>query len=394
MRAALAAVFSAALGYGTLLPLVPVYLGAAGGGDVTWHSGALPAAFLVAAAICAPAWGHVSDRAGRRTVIASGAGGAILAVVPFFMRHGLAQLYAFQALAGVSFGAVVPAALALVYETGDARSRPRRIGWYGTVLLGGYLVGPALGGWLAGLAESGARLAPHQIVQLALGIQAAAAALALGVLYFGAPSDAAQQASEPRIQDRPEPAHAAEALVALVAAMLTAFLLGGFEIMTVLHLRTALGLGSSEVAVLFIACGTAMALIQLFIMPHVPERAARPGPGLALVGLSGMALAAMPLARTYASTIVLGAAIGGTLGLAFGILALGMASVSGARRGLALGAQNAAIAAGQAAGSIFGAALFPLLASRAFPLLAGAVTVATLLLAAFTTRTGPVRRQS
>ena len=31
-----------ALGYGTLVPLVPVYLDASGGGDVAWHTGALP----------------------------------------------------------------------------------------------------------------------------------------------------------------------------------------------------------------------------------------------------------------------------------------------------------------------------------------------------------------
>ena len=48
MSGALFALFAAALGYGTLVPLVPVYLRASGGGDAAWHSGALPAAFLAA----------------------------------------------------------------------------------------------------------------------------------------------------------------------------------------------------------------------------------------------------------------------------------------------------------------------------------------------------------
>lgn len=53
MSGALLALFAAALGYGTLVPLVPVYLRAIGGGEVACHSGALPAVFLTAASAAA-----------------------------------------------------------------------------------------------------------------------------------------------------------------------------------------------------------------------------------------------------------------------------------------------------------------------------------------------------
>lgn len=42
MSGTLSALFAVALGYGTLVPRVPVYLDASGGGDVAWHTGALP----------------------------------------------------------------------------------------------------------------------------------------------------------------------------------------------------------------------------------------------------------------------------------------------------------------------------------------------------------------
>lgn len=373
MSGALFALFAAALGYGTLVPLVPVYLRAIGGGDVAWHSGALPALFLAAASVAAPLWGHLSDRVGRRPVIAAGCAGAGLAVVPFFVEHGLAQLYVFQALAGLSFGAVLPAALAMLYESGDAGSRARRVAWYGVALLGGYLAGPALGGWLGGLAEGAAALAAHRVVQIGLGVQASATALAL--LRVGL-------ARWPAVDAHEIAAHASQtraALLALLSATLVSFLLGGFEIGTTLHLRGPLGFGSREVAGLFVVCGAAMALVQLLALPRVPVHASRTAWALGVVIASGAALALMPYARSYIGTLALGAPLGGALGLAFGLLGLQMAAAGGARRGLALGAQNAAITGGQAAGSMLGAALFGALGERALQVFGAAVIGLSLL---------------
>jgi len=159
--------------------------------------------------------------------------------------------------------------------------------------------------------------------------------------------------------------------------------LGGFEIGTALHLRGPLGFGSREVAGLFIICGAAMALVQLVVLPRVPGNARRVAWALALVVASGAALTAMPLARSYAGTLALAAPLGGALGLAFGLLGLQMAAAAGARRGLALGAQNAAITGGQAAGSMLGGALFAALGESALPGFGAGIIGLALALAAF-----------
>ena len=377
----LLALFAAALGYGTLVPLVPVYLRTSGGGDVAWHSGALPAVFLAVASVAAPLWGYVSDRAGRRAVIAAGCAGAALAILPFFVEHGLAQLYAFQALAGLSFGAVLPAALAMLFESGDAGLRAHRVAWYGVALLGGYLAGPALGGAIAGLAEGPGALVAHRAVQLALGVQAAAAALALLRVSLGHWPAAAQTRSGPA-----EAPHAPRVLAALLAAALASFLLGGFEIGTALHLRGPLGFGSGEVAGLFIVCGAAMALVQLVILPRVPASARRISWALTLVAASGAALVFMPYARSYVATLALGVPLGGALGLAFGLLGLQMAAAGGAHRGLALGAQNAAITGGQAAGSMLGGVLFGVFGERALPGFGAGIIALAFVLATLSSR--------
>lgn len=385
--AVLFALFTSALGYGTLVPLVPVYLAAGGGGDVAWHSGALPAAFLISASVSAPLWGHLSDRVGRRIVLMCGSGGAVLAVVPFFLEHGLARLYGFQVLAGLAFGAVAPAALALLYEAGDPRSTARRVAWSGAATLGGYLTGPALGGWFAGLAEGSAALLPHQVLRLALGAQALAAAAAVVAVYLSALVSGASTAGPP--VQKIEIAQPGEALAALLAVVLASVMVGVFEIGTALHLRGPLGLGSREVAALFVACSGSMAIAQLVFLPRLPDRLSRIHMALAIIAFSGVALAAMAFAGSYAATLLLGALIGGGLGLVFGVLGLQMAAAAGPRRGLVLGAQNAAANAGQAAGSMLGGMVFAAFGENALPGLGVAMILLTLLLAVGKSRLQP-----
>ena len=378
------ALFTSALGYGTLVPLVPVYLAAAGGGDVPWHSGALPAAFLVSASASAPLWGHLSDRVGRRIVLMCGSGGALLAVVPFFVNHGLATLYAFQVLAGLAFGAVAPSSLALLYETGDPQSTARRVAWSGAATLGGYLTGPALGGWLAGWAEGPGALSAHQVLRLALGVQAFAAAAALIAAYFSVVPNQNSRAGTPT--QKRDPTNTGEAIATLLAMMLASFTVGAFEIGTALHLRGPLGLGSREAAALFIMCSGSMAVAQLVFLPRLPKRFPRIYVAFAIIAFSGVALAMMALADSYAATLLLTALIAGGLGLVFGVLGLQMAAAAGVRRGLALGAQNAASNASQAAGSILGGVAFAAFGEKALSGLGAAVILLVLLAAAVKSR--------
>jgi len=374
--ALLFAAFAAALGFGTLIPLVPVYL-AASGADVAWHSGALPAVFLAAASVSAPFWGHLSDRVARRFVVMAGSGGAALAVIPFLLGHGLAKLYVFQVLAGLSYGAVAPSALALLYEMGDSDRRARRVAWFGAATIGGFLTGPALGGWLAALAEGAAGLPVHRVVLGALGAQSVTAAVAAVFVHLTAATSVRPAGSF----DQPLATRETRtAMAALLAATLASFMIGSFEIATALHLRGPLALGSRDVAALFITCSAAMGITQLVFLSRISSAVSRVPLALALVAGSGALLAAMPLADSYFATLSLASLIGASLGLAVGLLGLQIATAAGARRGFALGLQNTAFNAGQAVGSMLGGILFASLGEVALALLGVGVVLLSLAL--------------
>ena len=365
--AILLAAFSAALGFGTLLPLLPVYL-AASGEEAPWHAGALPVVFLAAASISAPLWGRLSDRLGRAPVLIAGIAGTVVASAPFFLQHSLETLYGYQALAGLSFGAVGPVALASLYEA-TLDNRGRAVGWFGGATLAGYLSGPALG---AGIAALSTQLPPHRVLQLALGTQAALAlsALLLVVMAKRSPVPAGSSAGSGATQ---VPRRRA---IAVQAALLAAFMVGGFEIAASMYVRSPLHLGAKDVALIFMACSAAMIVMQLALLPRIAARAPRIELALGCITASAILLAVMGFVQAHSALLGLAALEGATLGLAFGLLNFETAASGGQSRGLLLGYQTAASNAGQAVGSAAGATAFLTMGVAAFPAL-GALGVLT-----------------
>ncbi|RUV73214.1 MAG: MFS transporter [Mesorhizobium sp.] len=73
--ALLLAVFAAAVGYGVVLPVLPLllesFLPSASFSSIGWHSGALTAIYAGAPLLSAPLWGRWSDRRGRRSLASS-----------------------------------------------------------------------------------------------------------------------------------------------------------------------------------------------------------------------------------------------------------------------------------------------------------------------------------
>lgn len=86
----LAAAFVVALGYGVVLPIVPLLVerivGVASPAAVAWHTGALSAVYMLAILVGAPLWGALSDRVGRRPVIMTGLAGYASRACPVLRR--------------------------------------------------------------------------------------------------------------------------------------------------------------------------------------------------------------------------------------------------------------------------------------------------------------------
>lgn len=135
------------LGFGIVLPLLPLYADTYGASELT--IGLLFASFSGMQFLTAPLWGRASDRHGRRPVILLGLFGSFLSYVLFGLAEALPEplvlLFASRIAAGL-FGGTIGTAYAYIADTTTPQERGRGMALIGAAFGIGFTIGPALGG--------------------------------------------------------------------------------------------------------------------------------------------------------------------------------------------------------------------------------------------------------
>ncbi|RCK68554.1 MFS transporter [Desertihabitans brevis] len=141
--------FSVAVGFGVMVPVLPVYAQSFGVG--TFEASAVISAFALVRLVTAPVVGPLIDRLGERPVLVTGvlvvAGSTALAALatsywPFLVLRGIG---------GLGSAMFTVSSMTLLLNTVEPRLRGRAAGFFqGGFLLGG-MAGPAIGGALAGI---------------------------------------------------------------------------------------------------------------------------------------------------------------------------------------------------------------------------------------------------
>jgi predicted MFS family arabinose efflux permease len=110
--------------------------------------GFLGTAFLWVYGILSPCGGYIADRFGRRRVILVSLG--VWSAVTWWTghSHGYNELLTARALMGISEACYLPAALALIADYHDDRSRSQATGLHQSGLYAGIVLGGAAGGWM------------------------------------------------------------------------------------------------------------------------------------------------------------------------------------------------------------------------------------------------------
>ena len=136
------------LGFGLVIPIFPFYIEELGAGGS--EMGLLVATSSLLEFLLGPMWGSVSDRAGRRPVMVIGMLGYALSAFLMGLSTQLWMLFASRALSGVLSSATMATALAYVGDSTPEEERGGGMGALGAAMALGVILGPALGGWLAG----------------------------------------------------------------------------------------------------------------------------------------------------------------------------------------------------------------------------------------------------
>lgn len=376
----LAAAFVVSLGYGVILPIVPLLVeriaGDASPSGVAWHAGTLSAAYMFAIFIGAPLWGVLSDRIGRRPVILAGLSGYVLMLVLFAFSRTVWLTYLARVLAGAFVSAVLPVASAYVADIADEVARARRYAALGAATLLGFLVGPAVSGAIYSLARrmDGSESMIGNMIMWPLLFTAALGLFVLAAAYAGIRPPAMSPPtarSRERATTRTIPGK--HVLLLLALNFLVTLGLGAFEVALPLAGRDV-GLDPSAIGVLFAQCSLMMLAVQgmLFFAPFLTRERSRYLLGGGFVAMAaGFALLG-GVGEFRWAVLAVGLIAGGS-GLLLPVLTF-IASLRGtARIGAVLGMLVAAGSLGQAIGSLAGAWLFGGLSKAAFWVAAAAM---------------------
>lgn len=140
-------VFIDLLGFGMVLPLLPIYAKSFGVEEKGWEIGLLMASFSAMTFIFAPLWGRMSDRIGRRPVLIVG----LIGSVCFYLLFGIATVQQSMTLlfiarigAGIA-GATIPAAQAYIADVTSLQNRAKGMAMIGAAFGLGFTFGPLLG---------------------------------------------------------------------------------------------------------------------------------------------------------------------------------------------------------------------------------------------------------
>ena len=140
-------VFIDLVGFGIIIPLTPFY---------AEHFGASPdvvtlltPTYSLAQFIFAPIWGRLSDRYGRKPILLLTLAGAVAAYTIYGLADSLAALFVARAFAGAMAGNIA-VAQAFMADITTPETRAKGMGLIGAAFGLGFILGPAIGGTLAG----------------------------------------------------------------------------------------------------------------------------------------------------------------------------------------------------------------------------------------------------
>ena len=134
------------LGFGMIMPIMPFYVESMGASAS--ELGLLVAISPFIQLVASPLWGSVSDRRGRKPVLAIGLLGYGISMLLFGLATELWMLFAARGVGALLSAATMPTTMAYVGDSTAEEERGGGMGALGAAMGLGMVLGPALGGLL------------------------------------------------------------------------------------------------------------------------------------------------------------------------------------------------------------------------------------------------------
>jgi MFS family permease len=296
-------VFIDLVGFGIVVPLVPLYsrhYGASG-----WMIGIIIASYSAMQFVFSPIWGRLSDRHGRRPILLISTAGAALSYALFAIGSGLATptlalatLLVSRVLAGAC-GGNITVAQAYIADITPPEERSKRMGLVGMAFGLGFIFGPAISGVAL---KFGSATAPGWA---AAALCAANFLLAYFILAESLRPSSGRTGHRPRVDQWAHTLSRPKIGPLILIFFLATFAFSCFESTLPLLVNDNFDLGitvdaagpATTVVSLFVFCGVIAALVQGGAIGRLVKALGEPRLIAASLLLTGIALVLLPFIK-------------------------------------------------------------------------------------------------
>jgi predicted MFS family arabinose efflux permease len=257
-------VFIDVTGFGMVLPLLPYYASEFGAGSTAL--GFLVASFALMQFVFTPILGRVSDTMGRRPILLL----SILTSVISFLLFALADSYFILLLSRIVAGLATELGVAQAYisDITSLQDRTAGMGRIGAAHGAGFIIGPAIGGFLSTYHYSTAGF-----------VAAALAMVNLGFAFAFLPES--KPADSPLVGSADEPGRLTRILrflsspsigLLLIILFIMSLAFSAFPVIMPLLAISLFGLSSSDMSLFFVYIGVVQIIFQGFIVGRLTAR--------------------------------------------------------------------------------------------------------------------------
>ncbi len=359
------------IGYSVAMPLLPFYIEAFGVGGT--QLGWLMSTYSVMQLVCAPLWGVLSDRYGRKPILCVGVLGYAGAMLFIGFATNFTMLFLARSLSGLLSSATMPSAMAYIGENSAEGERSKAMGQMGAATGIGVIIGPIIGGVLSG-----------QSLALPFFVGSGLAFIALLLIVFLLPERRpARSADQPVAAGRPSGQSTIRLYIQillgpagllLLLLFIMSFGMAGFQGMIGLYFVDKFGSGTQQVSSIWMLMGLILIIAQGLLVGPLTKKLGELN--VIKIGLLGGALgyALVALALNYVVAM-----------LALGLFILAVALIgpalnsyisglAGKQQGAVMGLNSASTSLGRIAGPLWGGYIYDV--NIAYPFFSGAATLA------------------
>lgn len=247
-------------GVGLIIPIMPEYLGTFGVAGQAL--GFLIAVFSLAQFIFSPIAGDLSDKHGRKNLIIIGMLIFGVTQIAFGLAPSLWMLFVIRFFSGIGAAFIVPPIMAFVADITAIEDRGRGMGLLGASMSLGFVIGPAIGGFLSNIS-----------LQAPFYFATAAALVAATISYFVLPNPTPQQGSgeeaklkQDNLFQQLKRSTQTPYFVMLIVMFVFSFGLANFQSTISLYVDHKYGYTPSQIAILITVGGFVGVIAQTFII--------------------------------------------------------------------------------------------------------------------------------